>query len=62
MTNGEYDQLNKFLGVVAYIYLIGWIIMFILGIIVQAKINKETEKNIDDKKIENSNFYFKMDK
>ena len=62
MDKGEYDEINKVLNWAAYLYFAAWIILFILGIIVQSKLNKEDEKNVDDKKINNTNFYFKMDK
>jgi len=62
MNKGEYEEINKVLNWVAYVYFAAWIVLFIIGIVVQVKINKEGEKNIDEKKINNTNFYFKMDK
>ena len=62
MNKDEYEEIKKLFGVVAYIYFSLWLILFVIGIIVQSKINKESQRNIiDDKKINNTNFYFKMD-
>jgi len=62
MSKGEYDQLNKMLNWAAYLYFSAWIVLWIIGIIVQSKLNKEKKKDVDEDKINNTNFYFKMDK
>jgi len=62
MDKDEYDEISKVLNWAAYLYLSAWIILFIVGIVVQSKMNKEKDKNVDDSKINNTNFYFKMDK
>lgn len=64
MQNEEYDEIAKVLNWKAYLYFGLWFLIFVIGWIVQFKIKREQddEKKADDKKIDNSQFYFKMDK
>jgi len=61
MDRGEYDEINKVLNWAAYLYFSAWLILWIIGIIVQRKLKKEEPEQDDNKKITNSSFYHKMD-
>lgn len=63
MKNGEYEEMKSYLNFKVYLYLIGWLVLVVIGIIVQININRETkDKDIDEKRINNTTFYFKMEK
>ena len=54
------DALKKELTLAVYAYIAGWIILFILGVIVQYKINKENKENDDEN--EDYKFYIHKNK
>jgi hypothetical protein len=45
--NKEFDTLHDVLGPIFYIYMVGWIILFIIGIVVQCKLKKEEQQKLE---------------
>jgi hypothetical protein len=54
ISNGEMDEFAKLLTPALYGYLAGWLVIFVVGVIVQYKIRKD-EKEKDN--MDNDNFY-----
>jgi len=48
IVNKEYDTLKDVLGFIFYIYIVGWIILFIIGIVVQNKLQKAKDNKQDN--------------
>jgi len=54
ISEGEWDSVDKLFTWKVYLYLVSWVILLIIGIIVQFKINKENRSDVED---EGRNFY-----
>lgn len=52
----EYDQLKHVLKPVVYVYLVGWLVLFVLGLFVQNKLKKEQEEKMEFS--ENAKYYY----
>ncbi len=42
--NKEYDTLHEVLKPIVYVYLAGWLVLFIIGLFVQNKLKREQEQ------------------
>jgi len=45
--NKEFDTLKDVLAPIFYVYIVGWIILFVIGIIVQNKLKKEEQQKLE---------------
>ena len=55
--NEEYETLKTVLTPEVYLYLAGWIVLFVAGVIVQYKIKTEEKENVEEN--ENAKYFLK---
>jgi hypothetical protein len=54
--NEEYDQLQNVLKPIVYVYLVGWLVLFVLGLFVQNKLKQEQDDKAEFN--ENARYYY----